>query len=280
MKTSAESRISLGGKFMRKASYLLVGAALASVWASAASAGTILIINGSSTTSETGTTASITTQLTNLHTAVGNVVTVVDSVPVDISSYSQVWDIRFFNAAPITAPVQTQYLNYLAGGGGMFVMGENAGFMTRNNSVLALIAAAGGGNLSFVTPASTQTVFAPFDGPNAVTDVTYLAPGGVNGFGTGQWITANGGSGTGVAWAKGTLANAQAGALTTIFDVNFMQLEANEGSQALTRNLIQFVGGQVNAVPEPTTWALMILGFGLVGGAMRRSRPAVSLTFA
>jgi hypothetical protein len=34
------------------------------------------------------------------------------------------------------------------------------------------------------------------------------------------------------------------------------------------------------AVPEPTTWALMILGFGLVGGAMRRSRPAVSLTFA
>jgi len=27
-----------------------------------------------------------------------------------------------------------------------------------------------------------------------------------------------------------------------------------------------------NAVPEPATWAMMILGFGLVGGAMRRKR--------
>jgi hypothetical protein len=41
-----------------------------------------------------------------------------------------------------------------------------------------------------------------------------------------------------------------------------------------------FGSNVVGGVPEPTTWALMILGFGLVGGAMRRSRPAVSLTFA
>ena len=27
-----------------------------------------------------------------------------------------------------------------------------------------------------------------------------------------------------------------------------------------------------NVVPEPTTWALMILGFGLTGAAMRRHR--------
>ncbi|GGB20210.1 hypothetical protein GCM10011380_07240 [Sphingomonas metalli] len=30
----------------------------------------------------------------------------------------------------------------------------------------------------------------------------------------------------------------------------------------------------VTAVPEPATWALLILGFGLVGGAMRRRRAA------
>jgi hypothetical protein len=29
-----------------------------------------------------------------------------------------------------------------------------------------------------------------------------------------------------------------------------------------------------NAVPEPTTWAMMIVGFGFVGGAMRRRRAA------
>jgi len=31
--------------------------------------------------------------------------------------------------------------------------------------------------------------------------------------------------------------------------------------------------GPAGAVPEPTTWALMILGFGLAGGAMRRRAP-------
>jgi hypothetical protein len=31
-----------------------------------------------------------------------------------------------------------------------------------------------------------------------------------------------------------------------------------------------------NAVPEPATWAMMIAGFGLVGGAMRRRKVAVS----
>lgn len=34
------------------------------------------------------------------------------------------------------------------------------------------------------------------------------------------------------------------------------------------------------AVPEPTTWAMMILGFGMVGGAMRRRRQMVRVTYA
>lgn len=32
------------------------------------------------------------------------------------------------------------------------------------------------------------------------------------------------------------------------------------------------IRGQISAVPEPGTWAMMILGFGLVGAAMRRRR--------
>ncbi|MEO1967319.1 MAG: PEPxxWA-CTERM sorting domain-containing protein [Sphingomonadaceae bacterium] len=34
------------------------------------------------------------------------------------------------------------------------------------------------------------------------------------------------------------------------------------------------------AVPEPAAWALMILGFGMVGGVLRRKRPTTTLTYA
>jgi hypothetical protein len=35
----------------------------------------------------------------------------------------------------------------------------------------------------------------------------------------------------------------------------------------------------VNSVPEPATWAMMIVGFGLVGGSMRR-RHTLTVKFA
>lgn len=39
-------------------------------------------------------------------------------------------------------------------------------------------------------------------------------------------------------------------------------------------------GSFSSAVPEPGTWAMMLLGFGLVGAAMRRRRPAVATVTA
>lgn len=37
----------------------------------------------------------------------------------------------------------------------------------------------------------------------------------------------------------------------------------------------------INAVPEPSTWAMMILGFGLIGGALRRrTRTTARIAFA
>jgi hypothetical protein len=243
-----------------------------------ASAATILIINGASGTSEPGTTSSITTQVSNLQTAAGNTVSVADSVPGDLSSFAQVFDLRFSNAFALTAPIITQYVSFLQGGGGLFVMGENSGFAARNNSILSLIEAAGGGTLTFTTPAATQTVVSPFNGPVPLSTVTFNAAGGVTGPGSGQFITTDGSAGSGVAFGVGTLSNARAGALTTIFDVNFLQTTASADNQALASNLVRFVSNEVGGVPEPATWAMMLLGFFGIGGMMR-TRRTVSFAF-
>jgi hypothetical protein len=235
-------------------------------------AGSILIVNGSAGTSEPGTTAAITDNLETLHLAVGNTVTISSDIPANLVPYSQVWDIRFSNTFALSVDQRAQYLDFLQTGGGMFLMGENASFEPRNNSVLAMIAEAGGGSLGFVVPGEVQTVLAPFNAPNAVSTVVYAAPGGVNGTGTGDWITKVDGlsQGTGVAWGVGDLSNAAAGALTVIFDVNFMMNTFDlPHSQNLTKNLIGFVQGEVeppppSGVPDAAS-TLLLVGFGLAG---------------
>lgn len=40
------------------------------------------------------------------------------------------------------------------------------------------------------------------------------------------------------------------------------------------------ITGAISPVPEPATWAMMIGGFGMVGGAMRRRKAQVRVTYA
>jgi hypothetical protein len=46
----------------------------------------------------------------------------------------------------------------------------------------------------------------------------------------------------------------------------------NQRGQLRALSHLSFFGAQ-SAVPEPATWAMMILGFGLIGGMMRRRKP-------
>ena len=259
-----------------KVKSIVAVAALAA--AASASAGEILIVSGLSGSSEISTTTEVLDNLKSLHTAVGNNVTVSDLLPADLSGFKQVWDIRFDQA--LNAAAQSEYTSFLQAGGGLFLMGENAGFMSRNDSILSLISSLGGGTIGFTTCDSYQVVNAPFNGPNAVSAVGFLAPGCFDSNGTGQWIssTPSGGNilGSGIAFGVGSLSNAMTGALTSILDVNFMQgVYDQPASQNLTKNLIGFVGGQVdpvNPVPEPGT--LMLAGLAAVGALASRRKAA------
>lgn len=52
----------------------------------------------------------------------------------------------------------------------------------------------------------------------------------------------------------------------------------DEGTREFQSELFfDIIGGQVAVVPEPATWAMMISGFGLIGGAVRRRRARVAV---
>jgi hypothetical protein len=71
---------------------------------------------------------------------------------------------------------------------------------------------------------------------------------------------------------------------TGVFALNQFQNVASTGGPLTfdTSSSVQFSSrlGQVGAVPEPGTWALMLAGFGLVGGAMRRRVTKVTYSVA
>ena len=62
-------------------------------------------------------------------------------------------------------------------------MGENSGFIARNNSIATLISDAGGGSINPTGNVEgnpyTETVLPPFTGPNPIpgNQITFAAPG-------------------------------------------------------------------------------------------------------
>jgi hypothetical protein len=108
----------------------------------------------------------------------------------------------------------------------------------------------------------------------------------VNGFGSGSFSTSLSGPGTNINFTSATF-NGLVVALTPTGDIEF---GGRSGIAITAGNLNQLVinytsdglgsyGGNLSftpgAVPEPAAWALMIGGFGMVGGTLRRRRARV-----
>jgi RHS repeat-associated protein len=203
--------------------------------------GNVLIVNGLSGSSESGTTSGSTDNLVQILKDSGFQTTVADTLPTDITAFSEIWDIRFSNNQAISEDQSAQYLSFLQSGKELFLVGENGSFSTRNNSVIGFVDRAGGGTLNFSIPSSTQQVNSAFRNPNDVSSISYPNPGGLANTGSGQFITQDGSSrGSAILFKEGDLINAKSGKLVTIFDINIFQDTSDQSdSRKLLRNLIQ-----------------------------------------
>ncbi len=245
-----------------------------------AATGPVLIVHDGTAVIEADVLGNLTTHLT----AAGYTVSSNVGVPAgSLAANKQIWDVRFNNTTPLTAADITAYSTYLDGGGSLFVMGENTGFMTRDSSLVALVTAVGGGTLTISTPANLETVLPPFTGPNPLSSITFLAAAGATSPpGNGAFVAKDGSNiGASVVFSPGTMSAASNGSLILVFDVNFLQASADANSQTFTDNLIAYLAAPapVVAATVPTVselgmivMAMLMLGAAVV--AMRRRRRA------
>lgn len=96
----------------------------------------------------------------------------------------------------------------------------------------------------------------------------------------GTWVWVEGPESGTVFWQTGlgtvTYAAWNAGEPNNVGDEDALHINFGAGWNDINAGagygyIVEY-GGFAGGVPEPSTWALMILGFGVVGGALRRSR--------
>jgi hypothetical protein len=80
--------------------------------------------------------------------------------------------------------------------------------------------------------------------------------------------------GSGIRFNTSTTTN-----VTLFYDSNARSYRVNAINQGGS-SLVRATSAAVGAVPEPTTWALMLVGFGAIGMAMRRRKVRAMVAFA
>lgn len=179
----------------------------------------------------------------------------------NLNGIAQVWDVR--GIAPLSGTDASNYLSYLNNAGGLFLLGENASFATRNNSVVSFLVTAGGGSVTYGgATVVSQYVTDIFNGSsliaaNSSTSFYVPASGTFSNPGNGTYITTTGpngtGDGTGIAFGAGSLTNAPTGRLLTYLDVNTFQAQFYDATPALRSlidRMIGFVAGSFQVDPN------------------------------
>jgi hypothetical protein len=150
-----------------------------------------------------------------------------NNLPADLTQYAHLWDIGYaspYGGNPTLNPT-TLLTTYLQRGGAMFMLGENANFTVRDDTIELFIY--GLSNQlpvtgSIASEVFTQTVGSEFLLANNNSSIEWAAPGEFTSYGTGTPMTTGGGYGpVAVAWKTGSLANAPAGAVVAVLDINF-----------------------------------------------------------
>lgn len=170
-------------------------------------------------------------------TALGYIPTLVqtysDLLNLDLQIYSQIWDLGY--ASPyITNPNNPtdKILNYLKGGGALFLLGENSSFQPRDNAIGTFIEAAGGGLISEGSVdynySRELTINSGFLKSNLDNAVTFSRPGTFTSIGLGTAMTTAPFPLSGsieypaVSWITGNLTNSPLGMVTSVLDLNFI----------------------------------------------------------
>ena len=166
------------------------------------------------------------------------------------------------------------YFNYVTSDGSSFSDYAFAQLLRNGSSVGYLFTArttpSGDTSPGFGLPANISTL-TPATSPINPGATTWSPLGGSSG------DCFNAGCGS-TGWIGSSYTLADAGLYTIRFGVT------NTGDTSFQSGLA-FAGVTINdtpigVVPEPSTWALMILGFGAIGGAMRRRKASTAVRFA
>ena len=160
-------------------------------------------------------------------------VTKVSSLPTDISSINQIWDLRILSA--ISSVETTTYSEFLKDSGYLYLAGENSGFAIRNNSISAFTSTLGGGAVSVGgSPSNTQDGSDSYFGSG--TTVEFAAAATItNTGGTGRALSSDtSGNATAMIWIgnAGDLSSEYNGTVVVVADINWTQTNYYDASNA------------------------------------------------